>query len=404
MRRLLFFLLFIAALGVGLTLARMGQLRDVYQTVCDLTQEHFYRQDPKLDKWVKACYSRAAKMPLFASVDFFMGDVQVLMNELNVSHFQIYNPDEDRELWKGEGLDTGIRARYIEDHLVVYRVAKDSAGATAGVMMGDDIVEITGTDQVTPWGAAHRSGQYKVRRGPNELILKVESQDMVADMSVKLTRLTDTTMVLEIPSFRSEFFQKQAWQKTVAEFKNAKHLIVDVRENPGGNFVAMMRALSTFHCKDKKIGRLVQSRKSGSNKAKFDDNTDDGYQIQELEDHRNIGLVTYSDYGCYTGQVTVLISNETSSTAEIFADSFLERPNSRVWGQPSAGDVVLAVWYDLPALGPGFSLSIPQAVYESVEGQQLEGAGVWPQRELIYKLKSALLGKDNWVLEAAATH
>lgn len=401
MRRLLFFLLFVGSLAAGVVFNAAGRYRDVYSSICDLTEDHFYRADSRLEDWVALCRTRAAKLSIFANSDRLLADVLDTMNEMGVSHFQIYSPVEDRQLWKGEAIDTGIRARYVEDHLVVYRVLPDSAGLGAGVRVGDEILKITGTDQVTPWGAQHRSGRFQLRRGERALEVDLASHTMTPDFSPRLIPVNASTAVVEIPSFRSEFFEPAAWTKFARGLGKYSHLILDVRENAGGNFVAMLRALSTFQCGGRSVGVLVQPRKKLPDKASFEDNTDDRYQIDELDRFRSLGLTTFSKYGCFKGKVTVLIAAETSSVAEIFANSFFFRPNSRVWGQPSAGDVVLAVWYDLPALGPGFSVSIPEAVYLSPTKKELEGKGVWPQRELFYDLKQALAGKDNWITEAA---
>jgi len=400
MRRLLYFLIFSTALLLGWFVTTSGHLRDVYQSICELTSDHFYRQDQRLESWVRLCSQRAARLPSFGRVEDMMSDLQDLMAEMKVSHFQIYTPVEDARVWRGEGIDTGIRARFVEDHLVVYRVVKGEAGDKAGVRVGDEIMRIEGTEQVTPWGASRRAGWFDLRRKAEALRVRLEPVDVTADLSPRLTRLSSSVALLELPSFRSEYFEKESWRRIASQLRGLSHVVVDVRENAGGNFVAMLRALSTFHCAGYNVGRILQPRKKLPKKPAIDDNTEDGYQIEELDKFGEVGLVTFADYGCYRGRVTVLISDETASTAEIFADSFLHRSGSRVWGLPSAGDVVLAVWYSLPSLGPGYSVSIPEAVYVSRQGRELEGKGVWPQRELQYDLKQAFEGRDSWVTEA----
>src|ERR1700739_232662 len=120
MRRLLFFFLFAFSLSFGFYLNHLGQVREVFRSICDLTEDHFYRDDEKLLQWVHECHIRSAKVSPWISVERLLVEIQALMNELPVSHFQIYNPVEDRRMWKGEGVDSGIRSHYVEDHLVVY--------------------------------------------------------------------------------------------------------------------------------------------------------------------------------------------------------------------------------------------------------------------------------------------
>lgn len=405
MRRLLCFLLFLSCLAVGGWITHKGRYRDAFRAVCDLTAERFYKPDHKLRSWLRTCRKRADHVSWFTNETHLLRDIQDLLNELQVSHLQVYDPHEDRRLWKGESIDTGIRSRYVEDSLVVYRVEKQSAAESAGVRKGDEILKISGAEQVTPWGAMRRTGQFLLKRyhpdsSPTEIPVEIQAKTLRVDASPRLEKLDGRTALLEIDSFRAEFFEPSEWRKLIAPLNSFEHVIVDVRENTGGSFVAMLRALSTFHCGGKRMGSLVQPRKSLPVKESFDDNASDAHQIEELSRYRSLGLVTFDDYGCFQGRTTVLVGPETSSVAEIFAHSFYQRPKSRVWGQPTAGDVILAVWYELPMLGPGYSFSIPEAVYLTNDREELEGRGVTPQKELYHELTSSLAGKDSWI-EAA---
>ncbi len=399
-RRFLFFSLFVASLSLGIFINRVSRLREVYRSICDLSEEHFYRDDDHLEDWLSKCHRHAAQFPLTGSVELFMDDVQQLMGELKVSHFSIYSPVQEGRLWRSESLDTGLRARFIEDHLVVFQVIKASAADRAGFRSGDDIVHVPGIDQLTPWGAEHRSGEYQLRRGNKTLILTVVAEPLVIDESPQLTALNVRTARLEIPSFRSEFFAQKSWREMAERLLPFQHLIVDLRDNVGGNFAAMLRALSVLQCSGHLAGILVQPRFPTRAQADLDDNTSDEYQIGELNHYRKLHLRTFKGYPCFRGRVTVLTDAYTSSVSEIFTSSLLHRPGARVWGQHTAGDVVLAVFYDLPGLGAGYSFSIPEAVFYTPDGHQLEGQGVWPQRELYYDLNQALHGVDNWVRAA----
>lgn len=387
-------------MGVGVLLNHASRFRDVYRSVCDLTEEHFYKADDRLEKWVRICRQNAARVPLRTNETALLRSIQDHMNELQVSHFQVYDPNEDKRLWKGESIDTGIRSRYVEDLLIVYRVEKGSAGEEAGVKAGDEIVSISGTEQVTPWGAMRRTGQFLLKRRAKEMPVEIKARTLVVDSAPRLEPLRGGAALLTLDSFRSEYFSPAKWKKFAQELMPYRHVIVDLRENAGGSFVAMLRALSTFHCGGQLIGTILQPRKTLPAKDSFDDDASDLHQIEELQKYRSLGLRTFDGYGCYKGRVTVLIGPDTSSTAEIFSESFLRLPRARVWGLPTAGDVILAVWYDLPLLGPGYSASIPEAIYLTTGKQELEAQGVRPQRELQYEIEQSLLGKDSWVEEA----
>lgn len=387
-------------MGAGLALNHASRFRDVYRGVCDLAENNFYKADYKLEAWVKRCRVAAARVPLWTKEKTLLGMIQDRLNEMQVSHFNIYDPGEDKALWTGEAIDTGIRSRYVEDSLVVYRVIPESAADDVDVRVGDEVLAIHGTEQVTPWGAANRAGLFQLRRDGNEFQVAIEPRTIQPDLSPTVKSLGSGTALVTIPSFRSNFFEKAAWNSVVAKFSKYPHVIVDIRENSGGNVVAMLRALSSFVCEGRDAGVALQPRKELPEREAIDDELSDAKQIEALDEFRSIGLRTFGGYGCYKGRVTVLISSDTSSVSEIFANTFFKRPNSRVWGQPSAGDVILAVWYELPKLGKGFSVSIPEAIFLTPENKELENQGVSPQRELYYDLKDALAGRDTW-LEAA---
>ncbi len=400
MRRLSGFLLFLICTFAGWWLSGSGHPREVFRSVCDLVDDHYYKVDDRLQQWLRECHSKASALPSWASQAQIISNLQDHMNEMNVSHFQIYSPAEDRKLWKGETIDTGIRSRYVEDHLIVYRVFADSAAEDAGIRVGDEIVSLPGSDQVTPYGAQSRAGMFTLKRIGEIFYAELKPKALVIDSKPQLFDLGHGHGRLEISSFRSEYFGSESWKELAQQFSKFQHLIIDIRENAGGNFVAMLRALSTFTCSPRLMGRLIQPRKALPDKESFDDDTSDQHQISELESNKSIGLKTFSSYGCYRGKVTVLVSAETASVAEIFAHSFKSRTGSRVWGQPTAGDVILAVWYDLPALGEGFSISIPEALYLTPDNVELESKGVDPSRELFYELAPSLHGKDSWLLQA----
>ena len=63
--------------------------------------------------------------------------------------------------------------------------------------------------------------------------------------------------------------------------------------------------------------------------------------------------------------------------------------------------MVMARWFPLAALGRGdYSISIPIAGYKNARGNEIEAAGVVPEKVLSYNLKAALKGEDSWLKSA----
>ena len=372
-------------------------LSDAVASICDLVEQHYYKKDHKLSQWTHACFQLSSGVSIWDRKDSVLADLQALMDEMQVSHFLLYTPQEDQKIWKGEAVDTGIRARWVEDHLVIYDILKGSGAEQVGLQKGDDIVSIEGDQAVSPMRVQVREGLYELKRQGRPLKVSVKATALKVDQAPTLQDLSKGKGLLTISSFRGEYFANPAWRQMVSRFSRYGELIIDVRNNPGGNFVAMLRALSPLLCDRQLVGTLLQPRKTGLEKVEFADEIDDQFQIQELDKFKAIQLKSYTNYGCYQKPITVLIDSGSMSVTEIFAQALKSRRFTRVWGQPTAGDVVLAVWYDLPLLGKGFSISIPEAVFLTVQGEEIEGQGVWPQKELYYNLPLALKGIDSWL-------
>ncbi len=400
MRRFLWIPALVVILTLGFYLGGRSHHREALASICQLVGENFYRSNSKLEIWVSDCVETAARLPGAIDNRQFLDLTQTLLDKLEVSHLAIYSPAEDAEVWQGRALDTGIRAHFVEDALIVRRVIKGSSAENQGVQRGDEILRIEGAGEVTPWGARSRGGWFHFNRLGAEFDLKLEPTDLKIDSAPYLESLPQQTGLLTIPSFRSEYFESKSWRTLAAGFPKYNRLIIDLRENAGGNFVAMLRALSPFMCEPMRIGSVDQPRKDLPDLESIQDFLSDGFQIGELSTHKRIWLETYTGYGCYQGKVTVLAGSLTQSVAEIFAYAMSLRPQTRIWGQRTAGDVVIAVWYSIPQLGRGYTLSIPEAVFKKLDESALEGVGVEPSKSLYFELHEARQGLDSWVLRA----
>ena len=401
MRRLLFFPLFVGTFWFAYSITDHGRPRDAYHTVCELSAQHFYKDDEAFRLWLDRCRRAARALPRSVTADEVVSRLQTQMDELAVSHFAVYAPAEDRKLWTGESVHTGIRSRYVDGHLIIHRVIEGSAAADVGLRPGDEITKLPDVDEVSPAGASFRRGRYVIRRGGRDLNFDLVPRSLVIDGAPRIEDLESGLKLLTIPSFRAEYFRGGALERVTRALASSRGIVVDVRENSGGNFAAMLRALSFFDCGSRTIGHLRQARNRGGEVGTLVNELSDTVQIRQLERARELALTTPPGYGCFSGPTVTLTAAETSSVAEIFADAMAERASatvrSKVWGWRTAGDVVLAIWYPLPALGLNYSVSIPQASFVDLKGRDLEGHGVRPSRELFYDLASSRAGEDSWV-------
>lgn len=393
----------IIALIVGVSSIK-SEYRKAAHEVCDLIDVHYYlRSTDETQRFIDLCrrFARQAKFSISRSKN--IEQLNRILSALKTSHLSIYNPDENRQMWEHQGYDTGLRSRFIEDALVVYRVLEGSPAQKAGVKSGDVIVTLNG-ELTSPYEARVLSGIYEFERRTDGRRWEVELRPAMIseDLSPRLTDLGGGRGLLTIPSFLSQYFENPAWKNLANELPKYKKLVIDVRENVGGSYPAMLRALSPFRCQFPHVGRLYKSNIAGGVGAEeMKDVLDAESQVQQLERVSEVRLRAFDGYGCFNGPVVVLIDSDSSSVTEIFAHAFLTRPRSEVLGHSTSGQVVMARWFPIYGFGSdGFQISIPIAGFETANGIRLESNGVHPRRYLDYDLGLALEGRDSWIIEA----
>jgi C-terminal processing protease CtpA/Prc len=396
--------LLLFSFAIGFILMRQTQMRQSLYDICELVEDKFFLNDEALEKWASGCRRSVRRISIFSSTKQIANILQDQMDQLHVSHFMIYTPAEDDKLWKGQATETGLKTRWMEDHLIVYQIVAKSPAEKAGFRLGDEVKLVDGQEIGDPETTSTRGGQYDVLRGQEKMKIDLVPGSIQVDTAPVIARLDDKTALVTLSSFRAEYFGDAEWKKFSRNFGQYSKLIFDLRENAGGNLVAMLRALSPLFCEPTTIGDLELPRREGDEEERYamvNDLSDDE-QITEVEAASAVSLETFPGYGCFRGPVAVLVGPHTSSVSEIFASAMLHRPHTSVMGQPTSGDVVLAVWYELPSFGKGYSISIPEALYLNLEGKPLEGNGVFPQQEVFDDLKVWRQGKDSWIQAAKA--
>lgn len=382
----------------SLFVSQWSRHRDIARFICTLIENKFY--DPALiEDWVKECRSQIDDISIFDSQKSVFERMQRQMDQLQISHLQLFTPIEEHGLWTGQNLDTGLRIRFFETGAIVVRVYPKSSAEHGGVHVGDRLRLVNGRALFSTDAVQVTKGEYEFERSNKRFRTYLQPTLLLLDESPSVKRADAFSGLLTIPSFRDDFFEANQWKKVVRSFEHFDHVIVDVRGNAGGNFVAMLRALSPFMCRPTLIGEVHSSRVEGPVGTLFDDMADER-QVQLVERHHRIWLKTFRGYGCYQGYVTVLADSQTASVAEIFVAGMRLRPKTRLLGSATAGDVALGVWYALPYLPSGFSISVPEAIFKTADGEILEGQGIWPDRALYYIEQDALKGQDTWILQA----
>lgn len=393
--------------------------------VCELIRANYFRPEQSdVQQFLKQCETEP--VPFTFSRAKTLKHINAKLSQIKSSHLTLYSPDENRWLWENEGSDTGIRARMIDGEVVIISTIDESPASRAKLQSGDVIVSINGEPISNALDAQSSPGFFKIMRGSTPFLTDLKLETVHEDLSPTLSSVTlastadrkrqnqrqsqrqrqdRVAAILRIPSFLPTYFEKEAWSRLTKNLASVDDLVIDLRGNAGGSFPAMLRALSPFRCERTEVGSLFRSPRPNAKPAQdmADDLSADA-QLAQMTASDEVKLKTFGhDYGCYNGHVTVLIDSATSSVSEIFAKAIEDLPPSRarVWGWTSAGQVVMARWFSIGSLGGGdYAMSIPIAGFKTTSGQEIERVGVTPQRELSYKLESALGGRDSWIDDA----
>lgn len=400
MKYFLAILLALASGYVAFSYATKVGFENPYPVVCDLVANRIYIEDDAVvGKWKKTCLQRSRLVKFSSLKNLIIKDLNNVLGLLQVSHLEVYDSMAVKSIWTGEAQETGIEAEFVDSELVVFKVHPKSPADAIGIKKGDIIISING-EQPNPWEAKTISGPYVVKRLKAEMKLDIKATKIVRNEDLRLEELRKGIAHLEIPSFRADFYSEEKMKSLRQKLQGMNELIVDLRGNIGGNFVAGLRLLSLFICTPEEVGRLVRPRAETSSHQELPNDLDDEKQIAVLNQSKAVLLKTFSSSECYQGKVSVLVDGGTASVAEMVAQALKEFRKALIMGSPSRGQLLVGVWYPVPEIGPGVEISIPEAIYVSRKEHRIEGLGVELDKILYYNIDEMQSGIDSWVKKA----
>ena len=251
-----------------------------------------------------------------------------------------------REQFSGRGKTTGfgIRPSKLESGYYVRSVQLGSPASIAGVRRGDKLIAIDGVPMPKDSSAAYELWDAaEGRKAPSLLSLTRQGSRVSVEIAPKILEpeqpsldvRPDGIALLRVPDFvgRGPTTVGTRIHALIleAQQKNARALIVDLRDNPGGLVTESFSGVAAL-IPNKPAQKLV-SRSPLSN-AEFRWN--DGAVIQRAfgVDRK---LFTVATPAKWEKPVTVLVNSYSASSAEFFAINILQAGRGAVIGEPSYG-------------------------------------------------------------------
>ena len=220
------------------------------------------------------------------------------------------------------GIGIEIFANEEKDMIEVVAAYEDSPAYKAGIESGDLIVSIDGkkytATQMAEAAVYMRGGEDKplnqeiemvVMRGEEKLTMKMKREKI--DLYKVNDKMTDDGVLYIRYSGFTETSEKEL-QKIVesAEKKNAKAIVIDVRDNPGGDFNSAIKMCDLFL---------------------------DSGMIMYTEDKDGKKTEYMATKGATRLPLAVLVNEASASSAEIFAASMQARNRAVIVGEKTFG-------------------------------------------------------------------
>lgn len=310
--------------------------------------------------WPSACARHRPAILAARNDDELYTALNVLLNELNDDHTHALKPREVEELRRRQGVLIGFRTSPVAGQptrrriLLVY---PGSPAAHAGVQPGWMLLA---ADSRPPGEVL---GLGKLAEGQLVQLDFLDAHDRPLTLSLRARklayppirdarRLPGGVLLLTFDTFD---LPSARWLR--AQLKSAPPsggVILDLRNNAGGETRALAAILAEFFPEKVDVG---STRARGESTA---------------YGHRSPRHLLGAHY---RGPLAVLVSEGSTSAAEIFASVVQQQHRAPLLGTPTPGKVLVAVNWPLPG---GGELQLSVYDYVAPDGRRLEGRGVTP--------------------------
>ena len=372
---------------------RIAVFDDVWETI----QERYY--DIKFNgiDWQASRIKFRTLASQAKTTHEFYEVIRKMLSALKDAHTRVYGPDEKFDWWNPRFVTLGFTIREVEGLPTVIQVARTAEAARNGIRPGDVLLKIDNVpakEFITrkleePGLASDTSARYRaianVLEGPAGSTVRIDWQ--TKDEKTKAASFTrfwnqkqlgfssqrsDKISIIKIDAFTQSLALEftKALPKMVA---GADGIILDLRGNGGGDAEAMADVVSPF-------------LEDGTGLGKFVDRSGASFEL-----HSYLKRL-WPTAAAVNLPIVVLISESTSSAAEIMTAALQTNRNAQVIGTGSCG-CVLAI-RSRHALPDGGVLDVSEFDYRTTAGVRLEGRGIVPDTRTSLKRQDLYAGRD----------
>ena len=386
---------------------REGRLR-VFDDVWETVRARYY--DPALRglDWEALGAKYRAEVSDARDQEELYTILRRMLAHLADPHTRVFPPGESTDWREMRFITVGVSLREVSGEIVVERVERGTEAERAGVRAGDALVNIDSV-HVNALLRQRLSEQTPLTlhvqptRAPGlRLRAIVKLFDGPRGSLVSATfrspdgRERNVTLRREVSTHAPVLHIRRAGSRAVVEFnlftpeiaaelvralknelKDARGLVLDLRDNGGGEAESMTDVASLFLPPGRSLGLF-----------------NDRAGRVRIDPHTRTALRSTADTPLrFDGPVVVLTSARTASAAEVFAAALKESGHAAaVIGETTCG-CVLAI-RRRHALPDGGILDVSELDYRTYKGTRLEGAGLEPDVRVAPTRRTLRDGKD----------
>jgi carboxyl-terminal processing protease len=398
MKKILLILLLLLSAKTGFSQIEPKDKLKIFNEVWGTINDKYYDEKFNGTDWKQVRADYLPKVENTKNDKEFYQVIKRMTGELRDAHTRFWTPEEKKLRRNKQYSSIGIKVEQIEESVVITYISPDSEADKAGVKIGMFVTSIDGTDIRTKLAEGKDSIKSSspqavkilslraVFRGEIGSIIKVTFADKIGKtFDVALTRniisesfevttkiLPDNIGYLRFDTFNEKLSGK--FKEALTNLKNTKGLIIDLRDNGGGqmNFVGKV---ARWLLPEKTSFGEIQRREKGDKKISFGDKSS---QI-------------------YSAPIVVLIDNDSASGSELLSIGLQEAGRAKIVGSISCG-CLLGI-SGSKKIGDG-ELELSQLGFISAKKYRVEENGVKPDKIADVKLEDIQNGVDRALEEA----
>lgn len=271
--------------------------------------------------------------------------------------------------YKGIGIEVTLN----DDNLIsIINAYKNAPAAKAGIMSGDIIIKVDGTEV----NGNNYNEAISMIRGDGDygkkdnIILTIKRQEETFDTEVTRTEVSietvDSRMIdknigyVSLTNFAEESHKDFEHAVNSLVSSGAKSLIIDLRNNPGGMLTTVVSIADYLLPKG---------------------------TILTIKGKNTQPEVYYSDDKCIDIPMYVLINGSSASASEVLAGALSDHKRAVLVGEKSFGKGVVQTMYNL---SDGDALKITTAKYYTPNDVCIDGKGIEPDHKVEMNLTKPL--------------